>query len=296
MSEAPKNTYRYLTTTPKDRTWGCYVTAAGSHVVGPGRVRFSDPSGHQLWKSGRTLGDYGLIYIAGGQGMFRSKESGEMELKAGDLLVLFPGVRHRFRPDPETGWTEYWLLFNGHQPDRLFEHEILSPRSPVFHVGDGRPVESFFIEVLDALQAQPSTPNRVLAALAGLILAHAVSAAPDYLTVDPGPEQDVLWARAYLEDHAHEDINMLELAARLNSNSATLTRHFRRATGLTPHQYHLRLRISRAKELLEDPRLPIKQIAIKLGFHDQYYFSRAFKKHAGCSPIQWRKTIGRGLA
>jgi AraC-like DNA-binding protein len=249
-----------------------------------------------LWKKGRALGDYGLIYIAGGQGKFRSEETGEMELTAGDLLVLFPGVRHRFRPNPETGWTEYWLLFNGHQPDRLFEHEILSPRSPIFHIGDGCPVESLFIEVLDALQAQPSTPNRVLAALAGLILAHAVSAVPDYMMVDPGPEQDVLWARAYLEDHVHEDINMLELAARLNSNFATLTRHFRRATGLTPHQYHLRLRISRAKELLEDPHLRIKQIAIKLGFHDQYYFSRAFKRHTGCSPIQWRKTMGRGLA
>ena len=148
MSEAPENTYRYLTTTPKDRTWGCYVTAAGSHVVGPGRVRFSDPSGQQLWKNGRVLGDYGLIYIAGGQGMFRSEESGEIKLREGDLFVLFPGVRHRYRPDPETGWTEYWLLLNGHQPDRLFEHEMLSPRSPVFHIGDGCPVESIFIQVV----------------------------------------------------------------------------------------------------------------------------------------------------
>ena len=59
-------------------------------------------------------------------------------------------------------------------------------------------------------------------------------------------------------------------------------------TGLTPYQYFLQLRIHRAKELLQDPRLSVKEVSARMMFENQYYFSRLFRKKTGLSPTQWR--------
>lgn len=290
------NLHRYLATTPKDRAWGCHVTAAGTHNVPPGQAGFTDPSGHQLWKKRRVIKDYGFIYVTRGKGVFKSEETDQMEIRAGDLFMLFPSVWHRYRPDHSTGWQEYWLLFNGSQMDRLLEHQMISPKSPVYHVGVGNKVEELFCEIMDSVQAQSTPPNRILAALTELILAHAVSSASDNGNGQTGPESDIATALAFLQQSVHEDVDMAALAASLSLSTCTFNRHFRKATGLTPHHYHTHLRMNRAKELLEDPDLRIKQISRKLGFQDQYYFSRVFKKHTGTSPVEWRKTMGRRTA
>lgn len=292
---AKKNIYRYLPTTPKDRDWGCYVCAAGSQEVSPGKSLFTDPSGHQLWKKRRTLRDYALIYISSGKGVFKSEDTPQINLLAGDVLLLFPNVWHRYRPDPATGWTEQWLIFNGHLPHRLLENNCISSKNPVYHVGVGHKIGDLFDEVIDSIYLQSVPSNAILAGITSLILAHTLSGGSELAEGATGPDQDVISVMAYLEKCVHSDVDMAEIADSLKISSGTLNRHFRKATGLTPHQYHMHLRMSRAKELLEDQSVKIKQIALGLGFHDQYYFSRAFKKHVGCSPAEWRKTVGRGL-
>ncbi|MGN1408973.1 MAG: helix-turn-helix transcriptional regulator, partial [Eubacteriales bacterium] len=65
---------------------------------------------------------------------------------------------------------------------------------------------------------------------------------------------------------------------------------FFKETGKTPLQYLTNQRINTAKQLLSLPNhagLLIKEIALRSGFSDCYYFSRVFKKATGCSPEQW---------
>ena len=66
---------------------------------------------------------------------------------------------------------------------------------------------------------------------------------------------------------------------------------FRRYTGLTPYQYFLQLRIHRAKELLSDPDVQVKEVAARLRFDNQYYFARLFKKKTGVTPSAWRERV-----
>ena len=62
---------------------------------------------------------------------------------------------------------------------------------------------------------------------------------------------------------------------------------------MAPQQYHMQLRINRAKELLEDRDNRVNEVAVRVGFGDQFYFSRMFRKYTGLSPSQWRDTRGR---
>ena len=64
---------------------------------------------------------------------------------------------------------------------------------------------------------------------------------------------------------------------------------FRRVAGQTPHAYLSHCRIDQAKRLLESPELQVKTIAARVGFRDQHYFAKAFARHTGQTPTQYRR-------
>jgi AraC-like DNA-binding protein len=64
----------------------------------------------------------------------------------------------------------------------------------------------------------------------------------------------------------------------------TFTAH----TGLGPHQYLLELRLVRARSLLAETDLSVKEIATQTGFEDEFYFSRLLRQKFGITPSQWR--------
>jgi len=66
---------------------------------------------------------------------------------------------------------------------------------------------------------------------------------------------------------------------------------FKKYTGVSPAQYHLQLRIIRAKELLVSTDKNISEIGIQLGFQNVYHFSMLFKKKTGMSPSEFRKRL-----
>ncbi|SFV05436.1 AraC-type DNA-binding protein [Methylobacterium sp. 174MFSha1.1] len=64
---------------------------------------------------------------------------------------------------------------------------------------------------------------------------------------------------------------------------------FRRSTGRSPHQYLSALRVDEARTLMTTTGLPLADIALSCGFHDQSYFTRVFSRAVGTSPGQWRR-------
>ena len=68
-------------------------------------------------------------------------------------------------------------------------------------------------------------------------------------------------------------------------------RLFRAWSGFTPMEYQRRQRIARARALLGDARLSIKEIAVQCGFDDPYHFSRVFRQLDGLSPSQYREAV-----
>jgi AraC-like DNA-binding protein len=80
---------------------------------------------------------------------------------------------------------------------------------------------------------------------------------------------------------------MESLAKDLNLNYATFREDFKDYTGLSPYQYFLEMKINKAKEMLSDGVLSVKEVSYKLAFQSPYYFSRLFKKKTGVAPSQW---------
>jgi AraC family transcriptional regulator len=86
-----------------------------------------------------------------------------------------------------------------------------------------------------------------------------------------------------------QDIPLADLASKANMSAWYFARAFKRTTGVPPHRYQFRLRIDRAKDLLTRTKLPITQIAERVGYGCSQTLARAFHKEVGISPLEYRR-------
>jgi AraC family transcriptional regulator len=68
---------------------------------------------------------------------------------------------------------------------------------------------------------------------------------------------------------------------------------FRKSTGQSPHQFVLRHRVERAKEILRTPEMRVLDVAVACGFKTQQHFARVFRQMCGVSPTQYRQEFLR---
>ena len=94
----------------------------------------------------------------------------------------------------------------------------------------------------------------------------------------------------YLESNYPRQIEIKDLEPLVVMSARTLMRRFSEATGTTPMQYLLRVRVTRAAHLLRTTRAPMTDIAAEVGFSDSNYFSRQFHRIIGVSPTAYRRS------
>jgi AraC-like DNA-binding protein len=93
----------------------------------------------------------------------------------------------------------------------------------------------------------------------------------------------------FLSAHLSEDPTVAELARECGLSPGYFSRAFRLTTGITPHQWLIRKRVERARQLLLGNGLGLADIALVCGFVDQSHFTRVFAKFEGQSPGKWRQ-------
>lgn len=111
---------------------------------------------------------------------------------------------------------------------------------------------------------------------------------------DPNIQNDhekvsVRQALLYLSEYHTQDLNVQELANSLNISYRHLARMFKHVTGMTIIENLNNIRVNEAKKLLKETDKPIREIAQKVGYENEYYFTTIFNKYAYTSPSKFRK-------
>lgn len=86
-----------------------------------------------------------------------------------------------------------------------------------------------------------------------------------------------------------ENYSVKEIAKRCAISESGLRKLFKSTYGISPIEYKQKIKINKAKFLLEGSTLSIAEISEQLGFYDAAYFTKAFKHHAGCTPTEYIK-------
>ena len=102
-------------------------------------------------------------------------------------------------------------------------------------------------------------------------------------------EESVRLAIRYMKEHYMENIDISALADDLGFHSSYLTRLFGKYAGVTPLKYLTGIRIQEAQRLLLDTDLPICEVGERVGYPDQFHFSKTFRKATGMNPSAYRK-------
>ncbi len=293
MNMPRKNRARYVSVRPKDRVWGLYLLGAGGYDIPAHTYYTVGKESAYKRRTGRILPEFCLVYLARGRGVFNSRETGRVNLRTGDIFLVFPQVWHDYRPDPTTGWHEYWVLFNGDQPNQLVEQGIITSTNPLFRHVDGAVVEELYCQVLDGICSPTPVSSQIVASITMQLLAVAIAGAGSSAAQERALEPEIQKAKRYIEEHLAEAICIADLAAELGTSYRHFSRLFKASVGVSPQQYHIELRINRAKELLVDRNNRIGEISAQLGFYDPLYFCRLFRKQTNHSPSEWRDLRGQ---
>lgn len=103
------------------------------------------------------------------------------------------------------------------------------------------------------------------------------------------PEQIAATLRDYLVKNYNVDTNLNLIACNMHYSPSYLTKIFQQQYQVSPLKFITQMRLAQAKHYLaHNPEISVKQIGEMVGYQDQGYFSRLFKKNTGMSPLDWR--------
>ncbi len=149
-------------------------------------------------------------------------------------------------------------------------------------------------QVLSELYTPESTErDAYVGTLVNALTAHILRGA----TMSAGPEIPSTQSSAfrlhtvmsYVKEHPEADHGLEELAAAAGLTPSHFCRVFRKATGLTPHQFVMRTKLDRARHLLVQSELPVAQISDSLGFKSQSHFTRTYRQYFHETPSDFRR-------
>ena len=101
--------------------------------------------------------------------------------------------------------------------------------------------------------------------------------------------QLVVKAQNYIRENFQKDLSLDEVSRQLDLSPYYFSKLFKEETGSNFVEYVTGLRMAKAKELLQQETLSMKEIGVSVGYGDPNYFSRIFKKHTGVTPTEYRE-------
>ena len=230
-----------------------------------------------------------LIYCVGGQGEIRTKEA--LQAIGSDQFFIIPaGMPHSYRSDAQNPWSIYWIHFAGNKSDAYarFGGQVASiERTKTSRINDR--IE-LFSEIFRNLDRGFSTEtleyvNQCLPHL----LASFTHLSQFRLIKESGEKDIVAQSINFMLENLTKRLKLEDMAAETSLSASHFSRLFVNRTGHSPIDYFIQLKIQRACRLIDNSGWSIADVSREMGFDDQFYFSRVFRKVMGMSPNEYRK-------
>ncbi len=275
----------------------------GRSVTNPGP---NDPPAHphDLTEIEHSHDFYELVIVSQGQGL-QALEGMDLPITAGDVFLLQGRQRHFFHNrrnlelfnvmyDPEQielpenelrrmpGYCAMFLLEPTYRKQHRFASRLHLKRMQLAHV------EAICSEMKKESAERHPGHEVVLRAKLLELIAYLSRAYMQGESTETQALQRVGEVIGAMENNFSNDWKLDALAQIAHMSKSNLLTVFRKATGQTPIDYLMRLRIQRAMEMLQQTDRTITEIAFAVGFNDSNYFTRQFRKVAGLPPRQYR--------
>lgn len=232
--------------------------------------------------------DYQLLYMVSGHADYLL--DGEWQTVSEGKIVLYrPQVPQFYRTYSQVPMLCRWVHFSGTEAASLLE-ECGMGQGNLFSPGLCPAAEALLKSmVVEILHREPmyrivvESQFRQAMALFGRQMAQRKG------SVASSSRQRILSIVEYMNRHYFEPLQTEELAARCGLSKYHFIHLFRMCMGMTPYSYLIRIRMERAETLLQTGDMTVQEVAFVCGYNDPLYFSRAFSRHFGVSPTDYKQ-------
>ncbi len=233
-----------------------------------------------------------IIFIIEGSGTV-TVDGAERTVHRGDLVIYNAGTEHCEQNSADAPMEMYFFAIDKFRITNLPENHLLPDNYdcvypsgtlyPVFRellssiIDEFRQKDYFYAEISQNIM------RTAVMYIFRLIHKHEEKAARLF----SGGELET--ALRYIKENYKAELTLESVARACFLNKYYLSHLFKRFMGVSVGRYILKLRMEEAARLLSDTGMKISEVAARSGFHDPNYFSRAFKKETGLSPLQYRR-------
>jgi len=202
------------------------------------------------------------------------------------VYFLHKHSNHRYWPDRQTPWKKMFFVIDGDLMEYLFRAYGIDK---IHHIPDCPELQKFFDEMM-RLRKSGVAVHQEAAVIFHKFLAEARALVSGGSSCLP---MEMIELKNFIDDNLEEKIRVEDYCAKIHRSSAHVIRQFKTHFGVTPYEYLMRRRVESARLLLLYSDLSIKEIASRLRFSDQFYFSNYFKRKTGVSPQHYKKKMNR---
>jgi|GEM_PF-1279635 len=214
----------------------------------------------------------------------------ERELGAGHLILFQPNEYQHYKANNKKMLHYYGLAFSGDFLERILEGTPLVSRR-VHYISTQNKLMVMMQDLISEMLVYPKDHNeiiwgsflRIIGEINVCIRQVDYAKSDNYLQ-----EQRLQKSEQHIRLHYNEHLTIQEIADISGYSVSWFENLFRKQYQMSPINYQIKQRISKAKDMIRTNILNISEISFAVGFNDPLYFSKVFKKHVGVSPKQYR--------
>jgi AraC-like DNA-binding protein len=240
----------------------------------------------------RILGSYALVYIMHGSGRYIDARGANQKVTAGDLIQIFPDIAHSYGPMPGETWDEIYIVFDGPVFDLWRSNGLLDESRAICRL---TPIDYW----LRRIESIATAEEGLLPLIAICRLQDLLAEIWQFQHTGGLDDADRAWLsgakRLLQEPVAWEDFDLKTVADRLAMSYVGFRKKFAHLAGMSPGKFHMKSVMDRACDMMRSGDCTNRLVADRLGFCDEFHFSRRFKQIVGLTPSQFRRQVSRGV-
>ena len=245
-----------------------------------------------------------IVWVISGEAETMERESAQNEwlvshVKAGSLFLTAAATPYEFswRRLSEEPFRVMMVILGV----PLFEQalsEVYGQQAGMASLKDSSGFDDpSLVALLQSLRSEIPRANASPLFVAGIGQAVAVHLARNHAELAAGPREDKSALPGYklkkilnwMQNNLADEFSLASLAQQAGMSEFHFTRLFKRAVGLPPSQYQIKLRLDLARQLLRETTLSVIKIANEVGYANPSHFARLFRKESGMTPSEYRR-------
>lgn len=247
-------------------------------------IGFFPEASHHYREREEGTEEYILLYCVEGEG-YVYVEDQMYTLRSKEAFCIPRNRKHKYYASEENPWSIFWVHFKGDNT-RYFpleERQIIRINST--HAENR--IITLFDVLFRALERNYTMGNFIyISQVLSLILSELYFREK----VDEVSDQSkhITAMVRYMYKHMNENLTLEDLSTEFELSKSYINASFKKYAQRAPIDFFINLKMQEACKLLKSTDLYIVEISQELGYDDQYYFSRIFKKVIGVSPKEYR--------